>query len=217
MPGARDQRWGRLSSACVGGGQLPSSVRGSAIAVPWGGIAPLEVRSLSIAREVKDQHDDQNDDQDWNQSQRHSMVLFHFGRGFVPRTKGTSPSREMELERGGLRVLEVGDTEPPAFAGITIGRLEVSTSAVDHRERDDRVQREYVRRVGIDETKVAFKTTEFLAYLATVAGVLIAAAVDETIDARLAWILVAAVGIGYMLSRGLAKSGSNHREGSDTI
>ena len=98
----------------------------------------------------------------------------------------------------------------------------MSTSAVDQRERerdrDDRVRGEYVhRRVGIDETKVAFKTTEFLAYLATVAGVLIAAAVDETIDARLAWILVAAVGIGYMLSRGLAKSGSNHREGADTL
>ena len=97
----------------------------------------------------------------------------------------------------------------------------MSTSAVDQRERDgvrdDRVRGEYVRRVGIDETKVAFKTTEMLAYIATVAGVLIAAAVDETIDARLAWILIAALGIGYMLSRGLAKSGSNHREGSDTI
>jgi hypothetical protein len=96
----------------------------------------------------------------------------------------------------------------------------VSTSAIDQRERerDEPARGEYVhRRVGIDETKVAFKTTEFLAYLATVAGVLIAAAVDETIDARLAWILVAAVGIGYMLSRGLAKSGSNHREGAGTL
>ena len=93
----------------------------------------------------------------------------------------------------------------------------MSTSAVDHRDRDERVRAERVRRVGIDETKAAFKTTEFLAYLATIVGVLIASAVDDTIDARLAWILVAALGIGYMLSRGLAKSGSNHREGSDTI
>ena len=51
----------------------------------------------------------------------------------------------------------------------------------------------------MDETKPSFKTTEFLAYLATIAGVLSASAVDETIDARLAWILVAALGIGYML------------------
>ena len=58
---------------------------------------------------------------------------------------------------------------------------------------------------------------EFLAYLATAAGVLIASAIDDAIDARLAWILVAAVGIGYMLSRGLAKSGTNRREDLDTI
>ena len=93
----------------------------------------------------------------------------------------------------------------------------MSTASVDPRDRDARVREERVRRVGVDETKAAFKTTEFLAYLATIAGVLIASAVDDSIDARLAWILVAAVGIGYMLSRGLAKSGSHHREGSDTI
>lgn len=72
-------------------------------------------------------------------------------------------------------------------------------------------------RAGLDETKASFKTTELIAYVATVAGVLIAAAMDETIDARLAWILVAALGIGYMVSRGLAKSGSRHRENGDTI
>ena len=91
------------------------------------------------------------------------------------------------------------------------------SSASVERDRDARVRDERVRRVGVDETKAAFKTTEFVAYLATIAGVLIASAVDDSIDARLAWILVAAVGIGYMVSRGLAKSGSHHREGSDTI
>ena len=93
----------------------------------------------------------------------------------------------------------------------------MSTARVDTQNREGRVRDERVRRVEVDETKAAFKTTEFLAYLATVAGVLIASAVDDSIDARLAWILVAAVGIGYMISRGLAKSGSHHREGSDTI
>ena len=93
----------------------------------------------------------------------------------------------------------------------------MSTASVDTRDREARVRDERVRRVEVDETKAAFKTTEFLAYLATVAGVLIASAVDDSIDARLAWILVAALAIGYMFSRGLAKSGSHHREGSDTI
>lgn len=85
------------------------------------------------------------------------------------------------------------------------------------RVEQDRVRGVSVRPAGVDETKVAFKTTEFVAYLATVAAVLIASAIDDGIDARLAWILVSALGIGYMLSRGLAKSGSKHREGRDTI
>jgi hypothetical protein len=105
-------------------------------------------------------------------------------------------------------------------AGLPVPRLkeaELSTTA-DDRTRDDLLPRQPARqRVGVDETKAAFKTTEFMAYLATVAGVLIASAVDDGIDARLAWILVAALGIGYVLSRGLAKSGTNHREGADTI
>ena len=72
-------------------------------------------------------------------------------------------------------------------------------------------------RRAVDETMASFKTTEMIAYVATVAGVLIASAIDDTIDARLAWILVAALGIGYMLSRGLSKSGSQHREDGDTV
>jgi hypothetical protein len=83
--------------------------------------------------------------------------------------------------------------------------------------RDDRERGASARGHVSDETKAAFKTTEFMAYVASVAAVLIASAIDDGIDARLAWILVTALGVGYMLSRGLAKSGSRHREGSDTI
>ena len=49
-------------------------------------------------------------------------------------------------------------------------------------------------------------------FLATVAGVLIAAARADNFDAPRAWTLVAAVAIGYMVSRGLSKSGSAHRD-----
>ena len=93
----------------------------------------------------------------------------------------------------------------------------MSTAAVDHSDRDERVRGERVRRVGIDETKLSLKTTEFWAMAAVNAAILIAAAVSDSLDDVRAWTLVAAVGIGYMLSRGLAKSGSNHREGSDAI
>jgi len=93
----------------------------------------------------------------------------------------------------------------------------MSSVSVDERDRDARMRGERARRVGVDETKASFKTTELIVYIATVAGVLIASAIDDSIDARLAWILVTAIGIGYLLSRGLAKSGSHHREGADTI
>jgi len=74
-----------------------------------------------------------------------------------------------------------------------------------------------VRDRGVDETKWALKTTEIIAYVATVVAVLIASAIDDSLDGRGAWQLVTALTIGYLLSRGLAKSGSRHREDRDTI
>ena len=63
------------------------------------------------------------------------------------------------------------------------------------------------------ETKASFKTTEFFAFLAIVVGVLIAAAVVDQADAgglgaKQAWLYVTILTVGYMVSRGLAKSGS---------
>ena len=60
------------------------------------------------------------------------------------------------------------------------------------------------------ETKSAFKTTELMAYIAAVLGVLIASAVVDVTDfgAQEAWFYVTLLTIGYMVSRGLAKSGS---------
>jgi hypothetical protein len=60
---------------------------------------------------------------------------------------------------------------------------------------------------------VAFKTTEFFAFLAAAVGVLIAAAMIDESDAggfgaRQAWLYVTILTVGYMISRGLAKSGT---------
>ncbi|MDQ3636373.1 MAG: hypothetical protein M3426_00015 [Actinomycetota bacterium] len=61
------------------------------------------------------------------------------------------------------------------------------------------------------ETKAAFKTTELIIYALAVAGVLIAAAlVDNNFGADPAWRYVTYLTIGYMISRGLAKSGSRN-------
>ncbi|MEW2524149.1 hypothetical protein [Streptomyces sp. NPDC047071] len=71
------------------------------------------------------------------------------------------------------------------------------------------------------ETKPAFKTTELFVYVASVIAVLIASAVvgdgDDGIDrfaADQAWLYVTLLTMGYLISRGLAKSGA--RGGSDT-
>jgi hypothetical protein len=61
-----------------------------------------------------------------------------------------------------------------------------------------------------DETKLSLKTTEFWAMVGVIAAILIASAVSDSLGDVRAWTLVAAVAIGYMVSRGLAKSGSRH-------
>jgi hypothetical protein len=73
--------------------------------------------------------------------------------------------------------------------------------------------RRHVRRLTT-ETKASFKTTEFFAYIAVLVGVLIAAGmIDEAnnggFGARQAWLYATILTVGYMISRGLAKSGSH--------
>jgi hypothetical protein len=61
------------------------------------------------------------------------------------------------------------------------------------------------------ETKASYKTTEFVFYVLAVIGVLIASlVVDDNPDfgAQEAWFYVSLLTIGYMVSRGLAKSGT---------
>ena len=48
--------------------------------------------------------------------------------------------------------------------------------------------------------------------LGVIAAILVAAQQADNFDAPRAWTLVAAVAIGYMVSRGLAKSGGAHRD-----
>ena len=53
-----------------------------------------------------------------------------------------------------------------------------------------------------EETKALFLTTEFWAMLGVIAAILVAAQQADNFDAPRAWTLVAAVAIGYMVSRG---------------
>ena len=84
------------------------------------------------------------------------------------------------------------------------------------------VGRPRARRVST-ETKSAFKTTEFFVYVASVVAVLIASmtvgddsgasaggggATGDYFRADRAWLFITILTVGYMLARGIAKSGS---------
>ena len=67
------------------------------------------------------------------------------------------------------------------------------------------------------ETKAAYKTTEFLTYVVVFAGILLASFLVKTgqdgqrsdyFRADKAWWYITLLTIGYMIARGLAKSGS---------
>jgi hypothetical protein len=89
------------------------------------------------------------------------------------------------------------------------------------RARRDDAARSGLRRLTT-ETKAAFKTTEFYAYLAAVVGVLIAGNTIEGADGGAdpfagdkVWLYVTLLTIGYMVSRGFAKAGSREPYDAD--
>ena len=82
----------------------------------------------------------------------------------------------------------------------------------DGLERSNGTEHNRVRRLST-ETKASFKTTEFFAYLAVLAGILISAGVVDQANAggfgaKQAWLYATILTVGYMVSRGLAKAGS---------
>ncbi|HEX6027132.1 MAG TPA: hypothetical protein VFZ00_34350 [Solirubrobacter sp.] len=91
-----------------------------------------------------------------------------------------------------------------------------ATSAPHSRTADiDRTgaHRESPARRRATESKASFKTTEFFAYIAVLVSLLIAAAVTDEANAggfgaQQVWLYVTVLTVGYMVSRGLAKSGS---------
>ncbi len=58
------------------------------------------------------------------------------------------------------------------------------------------------------ETKASTKTSEFFVFLAAVAAVLVASLVVDGFNATEGWKFFTYLAIGYMISRGFAKSGS---------
>ena len=87
--------------------------------------------------------------------------------------------------------------------------MSVTTNHTSDHGTGRTTDRRSARRVST-ETKSSYKTTELIAYVVAVLGVLIASAVVDKSDfgTQEAWFYVTLLTIGYMVSRGLAKSGS---------
>jgi hypothetical protein len=69
------------------------------------------------------------------------------------------------------------------------------------------------------ETKPFYRTTEFVVFVVATAAVLLASYLVKATDGRgdyfladKAWLYVVILSVGYMVSRGLAKSGTRHRD-----
>ena len=97
----------------------------------------------------------------------------------------------------------------------------MTTSATGASDRLSRPGRDVRVPRGGEETKPSFKTTELIVYVLAVIGVLIASAVTgdagaengrDIFAADKAWWFITLLTIGYMVSRGLAKSGSRTRD-----
>jgi hypothetical protein len=67
------------------------------------------------------------------------------------------------------------------------------------------------RAIHDSETRPFFVTSEFLAYALFLMGLGITASISPSIDARFFWTWAAIITAAYMLSRGLAKSGTRSR------
>jgi len=72
---------------------------------------------------------------------------------------------------------------------------------------------EFARRhIRTPETKEFFKTSEFGVWALTVIAVLIAGLVTDELDPFAVWTLVVVTSFAYMISRGIAKSGTKHHD-----
>ncbi|HMJ35471.1 MAG TPA: hypothetical protein VK501_16300 [Baekduia sp.] len=96
----------------------------------------------------------------------------------------------------------------------------MSTTASSRDDLADRdtagtaTRRDTTRRLST-ETKHSSKTSEMYAYIAATVGVLLAGLLtkagdghDDRLQAQETWMIVGILTVGYMISRGLAKSGS---------
>jgi hypothetical protein len=92
----------------------------------------------------------------------------------------------------------------------------MATHEVTERSVGERMELTGARLTGRrSETKWAPLTTEFWAMVGVIVATLIAAAVADNFDAPRAWTIVGFIAAAYIVSRGLAKVGTDHHDPED--
>jgi hypothetical protein len=95
------------------------------------------------------------------------------------------------------------------------GGRSMTTTYEDRGTRGGSMDRNDAMRALMDkdggETTPFFMTSEFMGYVLTVLAVAICAAVFDEINAWRGMLLITALTIGYLLSRGIAKAGTRYR------
>ena len=71
-------------------------------------------------------------------------------------------------------------------------------------------------RSQLDETKHATKTTEFWAFVGLLVALAIAGTSIDGFDAGRVWLYITILAVGYMVSRGIAKSQRGRGRGDET-
>jgi hypothetical protein len=129
--------------------------------------------------------------------------------------RANSSAHDLELQ---FQILPVGNlrTTQTGICSLDLRKRERKTMTTsDRRERADgagtRMEEAGEQVTGAhDETRWSLLTTEFWAMLLLAGVLLIAAAASDSFDDNRAWTLVTVIGAAYILSRGIAKSGTGH-------
>jgi hypothetical protein len=115
----------------------------------------------------------------------------------------------------------MGARQFAASALLTTKGITMTAATRDVARSNGARQNQVVRRST--ETKAAFKTTEFIAYVAAVVGVIVVAILvkhtsghNDYFRADKAMFYIVLLTLGYLGSRGLAKSGSHDNYSADT-
>lgn len=108
-----------------------------------------------------------------------------------------------------MRTAQSQDGRGPGRVVVNMSHTQNTTETTGHHSGSTVSSAGVGRRIST-ETKHSFKTTELPIYVLAVLGVLIASAMVDRSDfgPQEAWKYITWLTIGYLLSRGLAKSGS---------